>query len=187
MRKMTSGNENSSRKLLRTGGRVGRGKVGKMLTHRTNGSGSAESALVRLRHHPSVWLLPAGLLVAALLPWPYGYYNFLRITVCAVTAWLAYTQLRHDDALSGWVVALGAMSVLYNPIVPVHLTRELWSVLNLTGAVMLVVHLRSLGRIVSNRNALGFVEAEEKLLAESAQELGRAEGRAIKSRKNRSG
>ena len=64
-----------------------------MLRHRNNGSGSAESALVRLRHHPSVWLLLAGLLVAALLPWPYGYYNFLRITVCAVTAWLAYPYM----------------------------------------------------------------------------------------------
>ena len=68
-------------------------------------SDSGESSLVRLRHHRSVWFLPAVLLVAALLPWPYGYYNFLRLVVCGVAAWLAYTQWCHDDALTGWVVA----------------------------------------------------------------------------------
>ena len=158
-----------------------------MLGHRNNGSGSGGSGLVRLRHHPSVWLLPAVILVAALLPWPYGYYNFLRITVCGVTAWLAYTQWRHDDALSGWVVALGATSVLYNPIVPVHLTRELWGVLNLAGALVLGGHFRSLERLVNRQNAPGSVGSEEALPGGSAQVRGQAEDRALRSRKGRPG
>ena len=154
--------------------------------HQNKGYDSSESGLVSLRHHPSVWLLPAGLLLAALLPWPYGYYNFLRITVCAVTAWLAYTQWRHDDALSGWVVALGTTSVLYNPIVPINLTRELWSVLNLASAVILVGHLRSLGRTVKNRNAPESVDLEQALPDASAQKPIEAKGRALGSHKGRS-
>lgn len=112
--------------------------------------GPSESRLVTLRHHPFVWLLPAGLLILALLPWPYGYYNLLRLTVCAVAGWIAYTQWTHDNALTGWVVALGAMSFLYNPFLPVHLTREIWSVLNLLSAGFFVGHLCALRQLVND-------------------------------------
>lgn len=61
--------------------------------------------LVALRHHASVWVVPAILLIAALFPWPYGYYGFLRLAVFVVSAWIAYEQWRFDDAVSGWVVA----------------------------------------------------------------------------------
>lgn len=61
----------------------------------------ADSRLVFLRHHPSLWLAPAALLILALLPWPYGFYNLLRLAVCVVSAWLAYEQWKHDDAISG--------------------------------------------------------------------------------------
>ena len=84
------------------------------------------------------------MLVAALLPWPYGYYNFLRFCVCGAAAFLAYQQWTHDDAASKWVVVLGAIALLYNPLVPIHLTREIWSVLNVVTATALVGHLRSL-------------------------------------------
>ncbi|MCZ0951592.1 MAG: hypothetical protein OXJ56_03325 [Rhodospirillaceae bacterium] len=162
-------------------------KGGGMCGRQDNQPGSSDSDLVRLRHHPSVWLLPAGLLVAALLPWPYGYYNFLRIVVCTVTAWLAYTQWRHDDALSGWVVALGATSVLYNPFVPIYLTRELWSGLNLAGALVLAGHLRSLGRMTNNRNAVESVELQERSPDASSQQMSRTKGRTLKSSKRGTG
>ena len=95
---------------------------------------------VALRHHASVWLLPAVLLMLALLPWPYGYYIFLRLIVCPVAGWIAYTQWRHDQAFSGWVVALAAMATLYNPVVSISLTREIWSVLNVLSAVVFYSH-----------------------------------------------
>lgn len=132
-----------------------------------NRSHRSESRLVALRHHPSVWLAPAGLLVLALLPWPYGYYNFLRLTVCAVAAWIAYTQWKQDDAVSGWVVALAATSILYNPVVPIYLTREIWSVLNLLSAGVFVGHFLALGRLVNN-NADGAPGSASQALANSS-------------------
>ena len=114
-------------------------------------SGPSKFRQVKLRHHPSVWLLPAGLLILALLPWPYGYYTFLRLTICAVSGWLAYTQWTHDNALTGWVVGLGAMSLLYNPFLPIHLTREIWSVLNLLSAAFLLAHLYALRQLLNDR------------------------------------
>lgn len=109
----------------------------------------SESRLVSLRHHSSVWLVPIILLALALFPLPYGYYSFLRLGICSVGVWIAYEQWRHDDAASGWVVALGAMALLYNPLFPISLTREIWSVLNLVAAALLVGHLWSLRQLVT--------------------------------------
>ena len=111
-----------------------------------------DSRLVSLRHHASLWLAPAALLVAALFPWPYGYYDLLRLGVFVVSGWIAYEQWRHDDAISGWVVAFGAAALLYNPVWPIHLTREIWSVLNIATAVLFVGHLGALTRLVANES-----------------------------------
>lgn len=117
----------------------------------TDGSTSwTGSRLVSIRHHPSLWIGPALLLVAALFPWPYGYYVLLRIVVFVVAAWIAYEQWRLDDAISGRVVMFGAIALLYNPFLPIHLTKELWSVLNLTAAALFLWHLRDLRRLTEN-------------------------------------
>lgn len=107
--------------------------------------------LVALRHHASVWVAPAILLIAALFPWPYGYYGLLRLAVFVVSAWIAYEQWRFDDAVSGWVVAFGGVALLYNPFMPVHLTREIWSVLNIATAVLFLAHLRALKGLIAER------------------------------------
>lgn len=108
------------------------------------------SRLVYLRHHASLWLVPAALLVAALFPWPYGYYDLLRLVVCAGSGWIAFEQWRHDDAISGWVVAFGATALLYNPILAIHLTREIWTVFNIVTATLFVGHLATLRRLMAN-------------------------------------
>ena len=114
---------------------------------------SSASRLVALRHHPALWLTPAALLLLALLPWPYGFYTFLRLGVCVVFAWLAYEQWKFDNAISAWVVVLGAFTLLYNPLLTVHLTREIWSVLNPLTAFVLVCHLWSLRRLIKRHTA----------------------------------
>ena len=146
----------------------------------------SESRLVSLRHHPSVWLLPASLLILALLPWPYGYYNFLRLIVCAVSSWIAYTQWRHDDALSGWVIAMGATSVLYNPFLPVYLTREIWSILNLISAGLFVGHLWVLRLLVNGPSPAGSNARKQRLVGTPAHRVKQARRRALKSDKTRS-
>lgn len=108
----------------------------------------ANSTLVTLRHHPSLWLAPAAIHLLALLPWPYGYYILLRIVTCLVCAILVYGQWQHDRAISGWVVALGATALLYNPVLTIHLTREIWSVLNIATVGLLLGHLWALKRLL---------------------------------------
>jgi hypothetical protein len=70
------------------------------------------------------------MVVVAMARMPYGYYILLRLGLCAACVYYAFRagQLR---AL-GHRFALGALAVLYNPIVPVHLgSKGLWTVVNI--------------------------------------------------------
>jgi len=69
------------------------------------------------------------MLLLALYPEnPYAYYILLRWVCCAVFVYLAFQSLERDKI--GWVWVLGITALIYNPILRVHLNRELWSVIN---------------------------------------------------------
>lgn len=89
-----------------------------------------------------VWLLPAALLVLALAPLPYGFYTMLRLVVCAASAYLAWRELEKFD-LSLWVWGLGGIAVLFNPLIPIHLNRDVWAFIDVGVAIVLVLHMWS--------------------------------------------
>ena len=60
---------------------------------------------------------------------PYGYYILLRWVCCAAFAFLAIQSLAQEK--KGWVWVLGITAVIYNPLIRIHLTREIWLVINL--------------------------------------------------------
>ena len=71
-----------------------------------------------------------GMLLWALNPSnPYGYYILLRWVCCAVFAYLA--SQANASKKQDWVWILGVTAAVYNPILPLHLTREIWSVVNI--------------------------------------------------------
>ena len=76
----------------------------------------------------ALWLVPTLMLVAALGPWPYGYYVLLRLVVCLASIAVAW-RLREGSGPLMW--AFVALAILYNPIVKVPLGREVWMVVNL--------------------------------------------------------
>ena len=59
---------------------------------------------------------------------PYGYYTLLRWVCCAVFAYSASCAVNHQHKDWAWV--LGLTAAIYNPIIPVHLSRELWLIVN---------------------------------------------------------
>ena len=80
--------------------------------------------------------LPIAQIVAiAMLTWalvpsnPYEYYILLRIAICGISAYLAYKAFELNR--TGWIWGMGIIAVIYNPIFPVHLTREIWSVVDI--------------------------------------------------------
>lgn len=70
---------------------------------------------------------------------PYGYYQILRWVICGVTGYSAY--LAYENNKDSWVWIFGIIAILFNPIAPIHLDRELWSVINIAVAVIIFVSI----------------------------------------------
>jgi hypothetical protein len=79
------------------------------------------------------------LLILALGRHPYGYYVFLRWAVCGTSTYTAW--ISGISGKAGWAWALGVVAVLFNPIVPVHLKRDTWAVLNVASAGLLMASI----------------------------------------------
>ena len=60
---------------------------------------------------------------------PYGYYILLRWVCCAGFTFLTTQSLAREK--QGWAWVLGVTAVIYNPLIMIHLNREIWSVINL--------------------------------------------------------
>jgi hypothetical protein len=73
---------------------------------------------------------------------PYGYYILLRWVCCGVFAYLAFQAFKQEQ--QGWVWVLGITAAIYNPIIRVHLTREIWAVLNVITIGMAVASIFAL-------------------------------------------
>jgi hypothetical protein len=78
----------------------------------------------------SVILIP--LLLACLLPMPYGYYQLVRVVATAAFAFLAY-QERGNNLL--WVFI--GLALLFQPFEKIALGRTLWNVVDVAVAVFL--------------------------------------------------
>ena len=79
-------------------------------------------------------IIICALLVIALFKMPYGYYQFMHI---AITIWgiiylsKAYQHTRESAKKTCALLITGAITILYNPILPINLDREIWSPLSI--------------------------------------------------------
>jgi hypothetical protein len=83
-------------------------------------------------------VIAAAVLFLALLDgWDYGFFTILRFVVFASTAYVAW--IAYEEQKEKWVWILGFIAVLFNPFIPVHLTREIWVPIDfLTGIFLLM-------------------------------------------------
>ncbi|MFA4994172.1 MAG: DUF6804 family protein [Bdellovibrionales bacterium] len=70
------------------------------------------------------------LLFLAIAPLPYGYYTFLRIAICVASAIFLYAAWSENNK-SIWVFVWGGIAILFNPIIPIHLSKEVWGVIDI--------------------------------------------------------
>ena len=73
-----------------------------------------------------------GLLLIALLPLPYFYYQLLRIVVTVVASIYAYKF--YEDNQMAWVLVFGIIALIWNPIFPIYMDKSVWIVLDIIGA-----------------------------------------------------
>ena len=81
-----------------------------------------------------MFALVAVLLLIAVAPLPYGYYTLVRLVVTACAAFTAYTALTAGDK-SFWPWAAILVAFIFNPVIPVRLTKEIWMCLDVAGAI----------------------------------------------------
>ena len=76
------------------------------------------------------------MLAIALLPLPYAYYMLLRVVIFGVSAYLAVAAVSADKNELAWMLAINAL--IYNPVFPVHMTKDVWIIINLLTIGLLV-------------------------------------------------
>jgi len=93
--------------------------------------------------HILISIVSVIMLLLAIPPiWPYGYYTFLRVVICASSAYMAY--LGFDRGKEGWGWIFGIIAVLFNPLVPIYLTKEIWVVIDVIVAGVFLVSIFTL-------------------------------------------
>ena len=67
----------------------------------------------------------SALLFIAIFPMPYEFYTIVRLFVCICMSYMAYSGFSNDD-YTFWPWFFGFIAVLFNPIIPIHMTKEIW-------------------------------------------------------------
>ena len=110
-----------------------------------------EKSILEKRPHLIPSTIAAAMLLGALLPWPYGYYQLLRLVVCGASVYVAFMAYQWQKILSTWM--FGFIAILFNPLIPIHLSREIWQTIDvicglifIAGAIILSEPIKNCAR-----------------------------------------
>ncbi|MDZ4211263.1 MAG: DUF6804 family protein [Methylotenera sp.] len=78
----------------------------------------------------------AAMLFVGAAPLPYGYYMLLRLVACGVFAFAAFVSFDRKNKTLPWVY--GLLALLFNPIIKIHLPKEVWAFVDVASAILLL-------------------------------------------------
>ena len=78
----------------------------------------------------------AAFLFLGALPLPYGFYVLLRLVACVVFAFAAYVSVGRGHKTLPWF--LGFLALVFNPIIQVHFSKEVWALVDIGSAIFLL-------------------------------------------------
>ncbi len=91
-------------------------------------------------------IIAGAMLLLALLPiWPYGYFQILRWVVTGVALYNAFRA--YELNMTNWIWTMAIIALIFNPIEPVHLTRDVWWIIDLATAAVMFVSVKKLQKI----------------------------------------
>jgi len=76
-------------------------------------------------------------------PLTYVYYQNLRWIVCGLSVWHIFriNKVSKKSPIKGrliWVILFCILAIIFNPFIPLQLTKEIWGCINLFGSVVFV-------------------------------------------------
>lgn len=82
------------------------------------------------------------MLLIGIAPLPYGYYELLRLVATGVFGWAAYVSWKAGQTSLPW--ALGLLALIFNPLIPIHLSRPVWMIIDSGAAIFVLLNVRTL-------------------------------------------
>lgn len=82
------------------------------------------------------------LLLIALFNNPYGYYQILKWVITISSAYIANYYFKNNNKKYGWIFV--SIAILYNPILPIHLIRSTWEIVNIITAIVFAYSLKKI-------------------------------------------
>ena len=77
------------------------------------------------------------MLFLSLGSWPYGFYQILRWVVCAAAVLVG---IRAYSLKVGWPLwVFGVVAILFNPLQPIHLSRNTWRPIDAVVGILFLV------------------------------------------------
>lgn len=103
-------------------------------------------------HHRQIRILSLGsavLLFLGVMEFPYGYYTFLRIFICIFSAFLVLTLSRlKNDRAKPFLIVFVIIAILWNPLIPVYLSKAVWIPLDLIGGLIFLIFSLSVNGVI---------------------------------------
>jgi hypothetical protein len=70
---------------------------------------------------------------------PYGYYTLLRVVVFVTSGLIAVAA--YKSGRRTWLIALGLIALIFNPIITIHLDKGMWILIDLIVAIIFFILL----------------------------------------------
>ena len=88
-----------------------------------------------------IFLIPAIFLcIVPFFKFPYGIYTLLRIIVTLSSAFIIYNNYKRINNVNSTIVIFSMILIVFNPVFPIRLNRELWLPIDLTAAAIYFYH-----------------------------------------------
>lgn len=66
----------------------------------------------------------------------------LRLVATGAFSWAAFVAYERKNASLPWV--FGILAVLFNPIIKIHLPKELWAIVDISSGILLLATKRTI-------------------------------------------
>ncbi|MDP3726185.1 MAG: hypothetical protein Q8R36_03230 [bacterium] len=86
----------------------------------------------------------AGVVLLLAIPsiWPYFYFQLLRWIVAGTAIFNGY--IAYELKKTSWVWIMGIIALLFNPIFPFYLSKEIWIVIDLIASILMFVSVKKI-------------------------------------------